>query len=135
MLKRLTIVAVALTLGLAGCGGGDDGGSDADTGGSAAAPVEIGPGDAANGETIFSSTCVACHGERGVGIEGLGKPMPGSEFITGLSDSELVVFIKEGRGPSHPDNTTGVDMPPKGGNPSLSDQDLADVVAYMRTLG
>lgn len=31
-------------------------------------------------------------------------------------------------------NTTGVAMPPKCGNPSLTDQDLADVVAYLRTL-
>ncbi|MDJ0952901.1 MAG: cytochrome c [Acidimicrobiia bacterium] len=135
MLKRLTVIAIALALGIAGCGGSDDGGSDADAGGSAAAPIEVGPGDPANGEAIFSSTCVACHGERGVGIAGLGKPMPGSEFITGLSDGELIAFLKEGRGPSHPDNTTGVDMPAKGGNPSLDDQDLADVVAYMRTLG
>ncbi len=133
MLKRLMIVAIALTLALAGCGGSDDGGGD--DGGEAAAPIDVGLGDAANGEAIFSSTCVACHGERGVGIEGLGKPMPGSEFITGLSDGELIAFLKEGRGPSHPDNTTGVDMPAKGGNPSLDDQDLADVVAYMRTLG
>ena len=25
-------------------------------------------------------------------------------------------------------------MPPKGGNPSLSDDDLADIAAYLRTL-
>jgi len=25
-------------------------------------------------------------------------------------------------------------MPPKGGNPSLTDEDLADVVAFLRTL-
>jgi hypothetical protein len=27
-----------------------------------------------------------------------------------------------------------VDMPPRGGNPALSNQDLADVVWYVRTL-
>jgi mono/diheme cytochrome c family protein len=27
-----------------------------------------------------------------------------------------------------------VAMPPKGGNPALSEEDLADVVAYLRTL-
>jgi disulfide bond formation protein DsbB len=27
-----------------------------------------------------------------------------------------------------------VDMPPKGGNPALTDQDLYDVIAFIRTL-
>jgi cytochrome c5 len=33
-----------------------------------------------------------------------------------------------------PLNTTGVAMPPKGGNPAMSEQDIADIVAYMRTI-
>jgi len=51
-----------------------------------------------------------------------------------LSDAELVEFIKMGRSVGDPANTTGVDMPPKGGSPSLSDQDIYDIVAYLRTL-
>ena len=119
-------------MALASCGG-DDSGSDGD-GDSAAGPIEVGPGDAANGEAVFGRNCIACHGAAGVGITGLGKPMPGSAFIAGLSDTELIRFIKEGRSPDHPDSTTGADMPPKGGDSSLTDQDLADVVAYIRTL-
>ncbi len=61
--------------------------------------------------------------------------MPGSAFIASRSDSELVDFIKAGRATSDPDNTTGVDMPVKGGNPALTDQDLYDIVAFIRTLG
>jgi disulfide bond formation protein DsbB len=45
-----------------------------------------------------------------------------------------VAFIKVGRGVDDPANTTGVAMLPKGGNPGLSDQDLYDIVAYLRTL-
>lgn len=30
--------------------------------------------------------------------------------------------------------TTGVVMPPLGGNPALTDADLIDVIAYVRTL-
>ncbi len=135
MAKKLLMLIAVLALALASCGGGDDGGSDGGDDGPAAAPIEVGPGDAANGESIFSSTCVACHGERGVGIEGLGKPMPGSAFLTATSDADLIAFLKVGRGPSDPENTTGIDMPAKGGNPSLDDQDLADVVAFIRTLG
>jgi disulfide bond formation protein DsbB len=57
-----------------------------------------------------------------------------SEFVADNSNEELVEFIKVGRDPSDPLNTTGVAMPPKGGNPSLSDQDLLDIISYMRTI-
>ena len=50
------------------------------------------------------------------------------------SDPELIEFIKVGRQPDHPLNTTGVAMPPKGGSPALSDSDIVDIVAYIRTL-
>ena len=60
--------------------------------------------------------------------------MTDSEFIAGLSDEELVAFIKIGRTTSDPLNTTGVDMPPKGGNPALNEDDLYDIVAFMRTI-
>lgn len=46
----------------------------------------------------------------------------------------MVAFLKVGRDPSDPLNTTGVAMPPKGGNPALSDQDLLDIVAFVRTI-
>jgi len=39
-----------------------------------------------------------------------------------------------GRDPSDPLNTTGIGMPSKGGNPSLSDEDLQDVVSYIRSI-
>ncbi len=135
MAKNLTILLGALLLAVAACGGGGGDGDDGGSSGGDSPAVAVGAGDAANGEKVYEATCVACHGPNGEGIEGLGKPMPGSPFITGLSDADLITFIKEGRGPSHPDNTTGVDMPPKGGNPALDDQDLADVVAFIRTLG
>jgi disulfide bond formation protein DsbB len=102
-----------------------------------AAPDNSGPaasGDAAAGQKIFSSTCAACHGPAGEGVPGLGKDMTSSEFIAGKTDQELVDFIKVGRDPSDPLNSTGVAMPVKGGNPSLSDQDLYDIVAYIRTI-
>ena len=91
-------------------------------------------GDAAAGETLYNTSCVACHGPAGAGVEGLGATLASSEFISGQSDEELVAFIIEGRPASHPDNVTGIDMPPKGGNPALSDGDILNIVAYLRTL-
>ncbi len=92
------------------------------------------PGDSGNGEHLFSQTCVACHGQGGVGIDGLGPTLIGNEFVEGLSDNDLVGFLNTGRPADHPDNESGITMPPKGGNPSLSDDDLADIAAYLRTL-
>ena len=54
--------------------------------------------------------------------------------MPGASDEELVEFVKVGRRPSDPLNITGVDMPPKGGSPALSDEDLYDIVAFIRTI-
>ena len=133
MRPKYLITAAALALSLAACGGGDDG---ADT---TAAPTqapggEEGGGSAEAGLTIYDGTCTTCHGVGGVGVENLGKPLANSDFVSGMTDAELIEFIKVGRAPSDPENTSGVAMPPKGGNPALDDADLADVVAYLRTL-
>jgi disulfide bond formation protein DsbB len=68
------------------------------------------------------------------GLPGLGKDLTLSEFVRDHTDQELIAFVKQGRPSSDPANTTGVDMPPKGGNPALNDTDIANIVAYLRTL-
>lgn len=73
-------------------------------------------------------------GPDGRGIPGLGKDFVESEFIPTLTDDELVAFITTGRPIWDAANTTGVDMPPKGGNPALSSEDLYAIVAYIRSL-
>ncbi len=87
-----------------------------------------------NGKTLFGATCVACHGPAGLGVQGLGKNMVTSKFIRGLSDKELVSFVRRGRGVKDPANTTGVEMPAKGNNPALTDDQLMDIVQFMRGL-
>lgn len=88
----------------------------------------------AHGTTLFASTCAACHGKDAKGMQGLGKDLVNSEFCKKLDDDGLLAFVKRGRDPSDPLNTTKVGMPPKGGNPALSDDDLLDVIAYVRSL-
>lgn len=85
------------------------------------------------GQILFV-TCAGCHGPDGRGIPGLGKDFVESEFIPTLTDDELVAFITTGRPIWDAANTTGVDMPPKGGNPALSSEDLYAIVAYIRSL-
>lgn len=103
----------------------------------AAAPAIPAGLDAAavtRGKAAYMTTCIACHGEHGEAKPGLGKDLGHSEFFNGLTDDEAVKFLMVGRGPSDPLNSTGVQMPPKGGNPALSNDDLADIVAFVRSL-
>ena len=86
------------------------------------------------GYELFIASCSACHGASGEGMEGLGRPLKGSEFVVSKSETELVAFVKTGRPVWDADNTTGIDMPPKGGNPALTDEQIAEIVAFIRTL-
>ncbi len=141
MFKRL--VLFALVIGamavLAACGGGDKKEEATPTTAAAAvqqqaaapaAPV----GDAANGAKIFATACVACHGPEGKGVTGLGKDLTTSEWTQQQTDEQLIEFIKRGRDAGDPLNTTGIAMPPRGGNPAMTDQEIADIVAFMRTI-
>ena len=112
---------------LAACADGDS------NAGEAVSPPAL-VGDASAGKMVYEGTCVACHGPGAVGITGLGKDWTVSEFIRNNSDADLMAFIKQGRLTTDSDNTTGVDMPAMGGNKELTYQDLADVIAYMRTV-
>lgn len=89
---------------------------------------------AERGTILYRQSCQTCHAPDGTGVSGLGNSMVDNEFIQSHTDEELIAFIKVGRPASDPDNVTGVDMLPYGGDPSLSDQDLQDIVAYLRTL-
>ena len=132
------LVLVLATLLIAACGGGaarPSSPSSAGPGVSADAQKYSSlKGDASKGKTSFIGTCSACHGPEGKGVTGLGKDLTKSEFSMKLSDADFVLFIVKGRTASDPLNTTKVDMPPRGGNPALKDQDLADIVAFVRAL-
>lgn len=84
--------------------------------------------DVANGKRIYQQTCIACHGPDGTGT------LPGTPDFTEaggrLSQPEdvLVRHVLEGfRSPGSP-----MAMPPKGGNSSLTEDDVEDVLAYIR---
>lgn len=125
--RKIGVLIAVLALALAACGGGaSDTESDSGSGGEA-----VGPGDAVKGATVYQGTCSACHGPDLAGIDGLGKPLAPSEWVAARSEEEIAAFIAIGRPASDPENTQGVDMPPRGGNPSLTDQDLRDVSAYL----
>ena len=128
--SKWLLFLAALALVAAACGYSD---VSSDT---TAAPSGGGEdvGGAAHGQELFKSTCSACHGQNAEGIDGLGTQLSNSDFVQSLSNAELILFISAGRSTTDPDNTTGVDMPPKGGDSSLTETDLADIVDYLRTL-
>lgn len=84
------------------------------------------------GQSLFATNCVACHTPDGGARPNLGKDVVHSAFTASRSDKELVTFLKLGRNPGDPLNTTGVGMPPKGGNPALMDKDLTDLITFIR---
>lgn len=136
-MRKTTFAAFLLiALLLAACGSSEAGSGAGSGQVSAAAQKYAGlVGDPAKGKAHYETTCIACHGPEGVGVQGLGKGLATSEWVKAQSDADLILFLAEqGRPASDPLNTTGVDMPVKGGNPALKDQDLADIVAYIRTL-
>jgi mono/diheme cytochrome c family protein len=90
--------------------------------------------DVSQGRESYVATCALCHGAEGEGKSRLGKALQGNSFVGSLNDEELVEFLKEGRPSWDPANERGIDMPPKGGNPALTDEDLMEIVAYLRTL-
>jgi len=128
----LFLMTIVLALVLVACGGGGSEDPAEEPASSSDQPVS--EGDAAAGATLFQGTCSACHGTDGKGLPNLGKDFTGSEFVRSSSDAELLAFVKIGRPAGDPANDTGVDMPPKGGNPALSEEDILDIIAHVRTL-
>ncbi len=72
------------------------------------------------GKTVFQKNCAACHQATGKGIPGAFPALAGSAFVQGPVVEPATVLLK-GRG-GMPDFST-----------SLSDADLAAVLAYVRT--
>ena len=84
--------------------------------------------DPARGARVYGETCVACHGVNGAGaMEGV-PPMSGPGGRLAKPDDQLLQHIVDGfQSPGSP-----MPMPARGGNPDLTDQELADALAYMR---
>ncbi len=78
-------------------------------------------GDPSNGQTLYAKKCSPCHGNDGQG--GVGKKLHPNEFIQSQKNADLVQFILTGR--------PGTAM--AGFKGRLSDTELADIVAFLRT--
>ena len=98
----------------------------------------VGAGDLAidvdDGRQMYLGSCAACHGTGGQGMPNQGPDLRGSAFVGGSTDDQLLAFLAGGRPAGDPQNKSGLPMPPRGGNPSLSDRHLGQIVKYLRTV-
>ena len=114
MIQRMSLLAVCgLTLGLTAPSGWAE------------------TGDPDKGKAIYERLCGVCHGAQGKGDGPASKMMkPPAADLTGLKvkgkpDAELFQTIQNGRPPTPMSAFKG----------QLSDQQIHDVVAYIRSLG
>ncbi len=128
-LKKMYVTAavVALAFLYFNCGGNEDSGQSQQE-------ISALKGNPAEGQKYFAQTCSACHGMDAKGLPKLGKDLTTSAFLASESDAELLGFLKQGRLSTDPLNTTGVSMPPKGGNPAFNEQQLSDIISYLRQI-
>lgn len=85
-------------------------------------------GDTAAGKAVYSQTCIACHGKNGKGALPGVSDLTKSDGPLAKTDEELMQSISNGL------TTPGaaLSMPAKGGIPSLTEDDIRAVLAYLR---
>lgn len=85
------------------------------------------PADAAAGKAVYAKKCAMCHGPDGVAKESMAKMLKvemkalGSKEVQALKDEEIKKITMEGKGKMK--GVTG-----------LSDADVANLIAFVRTL-
>ncbi len=88
-------------------------------------------GDPEKGKQVFEKNCLGCHGPRGDGDSPIGKKLvpPAADLTSATTkkkpDAELVGIIQSGKPKTA--------MPPF--KPALGEQQIRDVLAYVRSLG
>jgi cytochrome c6 len=84
-------------------------------------------GKAEDGQKLFETNCVKCHGADGSGNTAIGKAVGAKDLRSAeakkLTDAEIITQITQGKG----------NMPPFGD--SLSKANINDLMAYVRELG
>lgn len=121
---RRVLVGLVLVLLAHACSGGDSGGAEQAAGN----PVLDGAGQVAAGEELYAASCAECHGSDARGTD-QGPPFIDQVYVPSHhADGAFLVAVRNGVQPHHWDFGP---MPPR---PGLSDQDVADIVAYVRSL-
>jgi mono/diheme cytochrome c family protein len=122
LLAGIAIIAVALFA--TACGEGE-----AKSSGTKASPAVLG-----HGKALFDNTCASCHGPTGrgdgpmsAGLNPKPRDLGDKSYVSTLSDEEIARTIKMGG------SMKG--MPQMPSHPQFNDDDLAALVAYIRSIG
>ena len=86
----------------------------------APAPTEVAKAGPPDGKKIYEGTCIACHGTGAAGAPKFGNKADWAPRIA-LGMKTLLDVALHGKGA----------MPPKGGNPGLSEADIRAAIEYM----
>ena len=85
-------------------------------------------GDPERGKAVYEGTCIACHGPEGQGSVPGAPDFAAADDIFAQERKVVLRHMREGiRSPGSP-----MGMPPRGGDDSVTDQDLLDALAYIR---
>jgi cytochrome c5 len=91
-------------------------------------PLLVYASDTVRGEAIYNTTCLVCHGSDGAG------DMPGVADLTrkggGLNLEDTILLSRMLNG--YQSSGSSMAMPPRGGDSSLTESDLKDVLKFMR---
>jgi len=81
------------------------------------------------------AACFGCHGPAGEGVPNLGPPLDESEWVTGKPEILAKILLHGLTGPitvNGKEYVTTADMPGLFQNPSITDENLADIATYIR---
>jgi mono/diheme cytochrome c family protein len=98
---------------------------------SPAATGTVQPGNPGQGQQLFQKTCVECHGVEAQGIPHMGMDLRNNDFVAKNTVADVIKYIRSGHGPTR-QFPSG--MPPGGFSPDATDQQLADIVAWLKSL-
>jgi glucose/arabinose dehydrogenase/mono/diheme cytochrome c family protein len=89
------------------------------------------------GKALFlgEAACFACHGTDGAGMDSLGPPLDGSEWVNGEPEILVKILLHGVTGPISVGGETyetTAEMPGLAMNPAMTDQRLSEIATYVR---
>ncbi|MFB6454353.1 c-type cytochrome [Chitinophaga sp. Hz27] len=91
------------------------------------------------GHEIFTTLCQTCHGKKGNGIASMAPPLNESNWVNGNKESLISIVLYGLTGPVKVQNKIyqapeiSGDMPGIGGTGEYSNEDIAQIVSYIRS--
>lgn len=92
------------------------------------AATEAAAGNAEAGQTVYVGNCAACHGPNGQGQ--IGPSLVGEDGPKGWTLAQFTATLREGK---TPDRQLSAAMP-RYAETQISDEQIADLQAYIKTL-